>query len=108
MEAPSNNDTVVVISTSNFQISKEIALPQITPAGLADIELTPGGSYAYVVLHGSVSSGGMIVLISLSSLSVSYTLPLTTAPAIVIPITQSMGTYLVNDVMLPPVTGLHC
>ncbi|MCG3109642.1 hypothetical protein L3N51_01937 [Metallosphaera sp. J1] len=108
LEAPSNNDTVVVISTSNFQIVKEIALPQISPPGLADIEITPGGSYAYVVIHGSVSAGGMIVLISLSTLSVSYTLPLTTAPAIVIPITQSMGTYLVDQVMLPPVTGLHC
>ncbi|QKR00160.1 YncE family protein [Metallosphaera tengchongensis] len=108
LEAPSNNDTVVVISTSNFQIVKEIPLPQITPAGLADIEITPGGSYAYVVIHGSVQTGGMIVLISLSSLSVSTTLPLTTAPAIVIPISQSMGTYLVNQVMLPPVTGLHC
>ncbi|MEM0072939.1 MAG: YncE family protein, partial [Metallosphaera sp.] len=108
LEAPSNNNTVVVISTSNFQVVKEISLPEISPAGLADIEITPGGSYAYVVMHGSVSTGGMIALISLSTLSLSYTLPLTTAPSIVIPITQSFGAYLVNNVMLPPVTGLHC
>ncbi|MEM3777345.1 MAG: YncE family protein, partial [Metallosphaera sp.] len=108
LEAPSNNNTVVVISTSNFQVVKEISLPEISPAGLADIEITPGGSYAYVVMHGSVSTGGMIALISLSTLSLSYTLPLTTAPSIVIPITQSLGAYLVNNVMLPPVTGLHC
>jgi len=108
LEAPSNNDTVLVISTSNFQVIKEIPLPQISPAGLADMELTPDGQYAYVVMHGSPTSGGMVALISISTLSLYSQLPLTTAPAIVIPIPSTTANYLVNQVLLPPVTGLHC
>jgi len=108
LEAPSNNDTVVVISTSNFQVVKEIQLPQINSPGLADIEIAPGDQYAYVVIHGNVNTGGMIVLISLSSLSVAYELPLTTAPAFVIPVNLGMANYLLSQVMSPPVTGLHC
>jgi DNA-binding beta-propeller fold protein YncE len=108
LEAPSNNDTVLVISTSNFQVIKEIPLPQISPAGLADMELTPDGQYAYVVMHGSPTSGGIVSLISISTLSLYSQLPLTTAPAIVIPIPSTTANYLVNQVLLPPVTGLHC
>lgn len=108
LEAPANKNEVVVISTSTFSIVKNISLPSISPQGLADIEIAPGGAYAYVVLHGSVSSGGMIVLINLNTMSVAYEVPLTTAPAIVLPMSTSYATYLVDNVMLPPITGLHC
>ena len=108
LEAPINKDEVIVISTSNFEIVKNITLPSISPQGLADIEVVPGTDYAYVVIHGSVSSGGMIVLIDLNTLTVAQEVPLTTAPAIVLPMSASYATYLVNNVMLPPVTGLHC
>lgn len=108
LEAPSNANQIVVISTSTFTIVKNISLPQTASPGLADIELTPGGSYAFAVIHGNVQNGGMIVLISLSSLSVAYQIPLTTAPAIVLPLETSTATYLVDNVLLPPVTGLHC
>ncbi|BFH73041.1 YncE family protein [Sulfurisphaera javensis] len=108
LEAPSNKDEIVVISTSNFQIVNTISLPSINPAGLASIGITPGGSYAYVIIHGSVSSGGMIVLINLQTLSIAYEVPLTTAPAFVLPVSVSTATYLVDNVLLPPITGLHC
>ncbi|BFI74655.1 YncE family protein [Sulfurisphaera ohwakuensis] len=108
LEAPSNKNEVVVISTSNFQITQTISLPSINPQGLADIGITPGESYAYVVMHGSVSSGGMIVLINLQTLSVAYEVPLTTAPAFILPVSVSTATYLVDNVLLPPITGLHC
>jgi DNA-binding beta-propeller fold protein YncE len=108
LEAPTNKNEVVVISTSSFSIVNTISLPSISPQGLAEIGITPGGSYAYVVIHGSVSSGGMIVLISLNTMSIAYEVPLTTAPAFVLPISESTGGYLVDNVMLPPITGLHC
>jgi len=108
LEAPINKNEVVVISTSSFSIVNTISLPSISPQGLAEIGITPGGSYAYVVIHGSVSSGGMIVLISLNTMSIAYEVPLTTAPAFVLPISESTGGYLVDNVMLPPITGLHC
>lgn len=108
LEAPINKNEVVVISTSSFSIVNTISLPSISPQGLAEIGITPGGSYAYVVIHGSVSSGGMIVLISLNTMSIAYEVPLTTAPSFVLPISESTGGYLVDNVMLPPITGLHC
>ncbi|BCU69081.1 YncE family protein [Stygiolobus caldivivus] len=108
LEAPANKNEVVVISTSTYSVVNTITLPSISPAGLAEIGITPGGSYAYVVIHGSVTSGGMIVLISLSSMSVAYEVPLTTAPSFALPISVSTGSYLVDNVMLPPITGLHC
>ncbi len=108
LEAPGNANEVVVISTSSFTVVKTISLPSTASPGLSEIELTPGGSYAYTVIHGNVKTGGMIVLISLSSMSVAYEVPLTTAPAVVVPLQTSAGTYLVDNVLLPPVTGLHC
>ncbi|TRM96163.1 YncE family protein [Sulfolobus sp. B1] len=108
LEAPSNANQVVVISTSSFNVVKNITLPQTSSPGLAEIGLTPGGSYAFVIIHGNFQTGGIIVLISLSSLSVAYEVPLTTAPAIALPVQVSTGNYLVNNVLLPPVTGLHC
>ncbi|MDT7862251.1 MAG: YncE family protein [Saccharolobus sp.] len=108
LEAPANENEVVVISTSNFSIIENITLPSTSSPGLSEIQLAPGGNYAYVVIHGNPQSGGMIVLISLSSMGIAYEIPLTTAPAIVLPLQTSAGTYLVDNVLLPPVTGLHC
>ncbi len=108
LEAPANANQVVVVSTSSFTVVKNITLPQTSSPGLAEIGITPGGSYAFVVVHGNVQTGGIIVLISLSSLSVAYEVPLTTAPAIVLPLEMPAGNYLVDNVLLPPVTGLHC
>jgi len=86
LEAPSNSNQIAVISTSSFQVVKTISLPSFKVQGLGDIEVLPGGQYAYVVVHGNIQQGGLIVLISLSSLTVSSYVPLTTAPAVVIPI----------------------
>lgn len=108
LEAPANENEVVVISTLNFNIIENITLPSTSSPGLSEIQLAPGGNYVYVVIHGNPQSGGMIVLISLSSMSIAYEIPLTTAPAIVLPLEKSAGTYLVDNVLLPPVTGLHC
>ncbi|SAI86738.1 YncE family protein [Saccharolobus solfataricus] len=108
LEAPSNANQVFVISTSTFQIAKTIDLPTFSVKGLADIELMPGGQYAYVVIHGNIQSGGIIALISLSSLTVSSYVPLSTAPAVIIPVQNQVATYLVDNVLLPPVSGLHC
>ncbi|MEM0363228.1 MAG: YncE family protein [Sulfolobaceae archaeon] len=108
LEAPANANQVFVISTSNFQVVKIINLPTFSVSGLADIGVLPGNNYAYVVMHGNVNSGGIIVLISLSNLEVTTYVPLTTAPAFVIPIQNNEASYLVNNVLLPPVSGLHC
>ena len=108
LEAPLNSNEIVVISTSTFQVVKTISLPSFSVKGLGDIEVLPGGQYAYVVVHGNIQEGGLIVLISLSSLTVSNYIPLTTAPAVVIPIQNSEASYLVDNVLLPPVSGLHC
>ncbi|AWR98017.1 YncE family protein [Acidianus sulfidivorans JP7] len=108
LEAPANANEVVVISTSSFTVTDTINLPSTSSPGLSEIEITPGGSYAFVVIHGNVNTGGMIVLISLSTMQVAYQVPLTTAPAAVIPLQLSTASYLVDNVLLPPVTGLHC
>ncbi|ARM76862.1 YncE family protein [Acidianus manzaensis] len=108
LEASASTNEVAVISTSSFTVTNTISLPSTSSPGLSEIEITPGGSYAFVVIHGNVKTGGMIVLISLSSMSVVYQVPLTTAPSAVIPLQTSAATYLVDNVLLPPVTGLHC
>ncbi|MEM3857651.1 MAG: YncE family protein, partial [Thermoprotei archaeon] len=68
--------------------------------------------YAYAIQHGNPSTGGIIYLISTSTLTGSNavigSIPLTTAPAIVLPVTVSYATYLADNILLPPVTGLHC
>jgi DNA-binding beta-propeller fold protein YncE len=108
LEASADSNEVAVISTSSFSLVKVISLPSTSAPGLSDIVITPDGQYAYTVIHGNVKTGGMIVLISLSSLSVSTQVPLTTAPSIVLPMTGNAESYLVDNVLLPPVTGLHC
>ncbi len=108
LEASASSNDVAVISTSSFSVVKVISLPSTSSPGLAGIGITPGGQYAYTVIHGNVNTGGMIVLISLSSMSVAYQVPLSTAPSVVIPISSNAENYLVDNVLLPPVTGLHC
>ncbi|BBG27736.1 YncE family protein [Sulfuracidifex tepidarius] len=108
LEASADSNEVAVISTSSFSVVNTINLPSTSTPGLSGIAIAPGGQYAFTVIHGNVNTGGMIVLISLSSMSVAYQVPLSTAPSFVVPMTGSAENYLVNNVLLPPVTGLHC
>ncbi len=108
LEASADSNDVAVISTSSFSVVNTINLPSTSTPGLSGIAIAPGGQYAFTVIHGNVKTGGMIVLISLSSMSVAYQVPLSTAPSFVVPMTSSAESYLVNNVLLPPVTGLHC
>ena len=95
LEASSSSNVVDVISTSNFQIVNTLSLPPSSSPGLADIELTPDANYAFVVMHGTPTTGGIIYLIPLASVAtISASLLLTslgsialnTAPAFAIPI----------------------
>ena len=101
-----------MISTSNFAVANTINLPASASPGLADMEITPDGSSAYVVMHGTPTTGGIIYIISLSTVTTatgaSSSIPLTTAPAFTVPISTKFGTYLADNVLSPPVTGLHC
>lgn len=109
LEASADKNQVAVISTSNFSVVKIISLPSTSVQGLTSIFLAPGGQYAITAIHGDPSSGGIIVLISLSDFSIAYQIPLTNAPAILLPIDTSTTNYLLNNnVLNPPTTGLHC
>ena len=115
LEASGASNVVDVISMSNFQLVNTLSLPASTSPGLSDMTLTPDSNYAYVVMHGTPTTGGIIYLIPLaniatlsSSASSFGSIGLTTAPAIAIPISIQSGTYLADNVMSPPVTGLHC
>ena len=76
------------------------------------MELTPDGHDAYVVMHGTPTTGGIIYLIALSGVATESgpdgSIALTTAPAFAIPISVAYGNFLADDVLSPPVTGLHC
>jgi DNA-binding beta-propeller fold protein YncE len=112
LEASGATNVIEVISTSNFAVVNTINLPASTSPGLADMEITPDGLNAYVVEHGTPATGGIIYLIPLATISTttapSGSIPLTTAPAFAIPISIQFGTYLADNVLSPPVTGLHC
>jgi DNA-binding beta-propeller fold protein YncE len=112
LEASGSTNVIEVISTSTFAVVNTISLPASGSPGLADMELTPDGANAYVVMHGTPTTGGIIYLISLATASTasgpSGSIPLTTAPAFAIPISVQYGTYLADNVLSPPVTGLHC
>jgi DNA-binding beta-propeller fold protein YncE len=112
LEASGSTNVVEVISTSTFTVVNTIDLPASGSPGLADMEITPDGASAYVVMHGTPTTGGIIYLISLASVSTASTptgsVPLTTAPAFAIPISTQYATYLADSVLSPPVTGLHC
>ncbi len=112
LEVSSSTNVVDVISTSTFAVVNTINLPASGSPGLSDIGVTPDGLNAYVIMHGTPSSGGIIYLIALATASTatgpSGSIALTTAPAIAIPISTQYGTYLADNVLSPPVTGLHC
>jgi DNA-binding beta-propeller fold protein YncE len=110
--ASGSTNVVEVISTTNFAVVNTINLPASASPGLADMEVTPDGANAYVVMHGNPTSGGIIYLISLATATTasgaSSSIALTTAPAFTVPISAKYGTYLADNVLSPPVTGLHC
>lgn len=112
LEASSSTNVIEVVSTSNFAVVNTINLPASSAPGLADMEITPDGLNAYVVEHGTPATGGIVYLVSLATVMTasgpSGSIPLTTAPAFAIPISIQFGTYLADNVLLPPVTGLHC
>jgi DNA-binding beta-propeller fold protein YncE len=112
LEASGATNAIEVISTTTFTVVNTINLPTSTSPGLADMEITPDGQNAYVVMHGTPSTGGIVYLLSLSTVSTANaataSIPLTTAPAFAIPISTQFGTYLADQILSPPVTGLHC
>lgn len=112
LEASSSTNVIEVISTSTFAVANTISLPSSASPGLGNMEITPDGLNAYVVEHGTPTTGGIIYLIPLANVATttgpSGSIPLTTAPAFAIPISIQFGTYLADNVLLPPVTGLHC
>ena len=112
LEASGATNVVEVVSTSTFAVVNTINLPPSAYPGLADMEITPDGLSAYVVMHGTPTTGGIIYLISLASVTTAAgpaaSIPLTVAPAYAIPISIQFGTYLADNVLSPPVTGLHC
>lgn len=113
LEASGSSNVVSIISTSTFKQVNAINLPPSSVPGLADIELTPDSNYAFVIQHGSPATGGIIYIIPTSNLESSNAAPsasiaLTTAPAFAVPVPAKLGTYLADQVLSPPVTGLHC
>jgi hypothetical protein len=112
LEASGSTNVVEVISTTSFTLVNTINLPASGAPGLADMEVTPDGASAYVVMHGTPATGGIIYLLPLSFISTvagpSGSIALTTAPAFAIPVSTQFGTYLADHVLSPPVTGLHC
>jgi DNA-binding beta-propeller fold protein YncE len=112
LEASGSTNVVEVISTVTFAVVNTINLAASASPGLADMEITPDGANAYVVMHGNPTTGGIIYLIPVataaSATGPSSSIPLTTAPAFTLPISAQFGTYLANNVLSPPITGLHC
>ncbi|MDA4121838.1 MAG: YncE family protein [Thaumarchaeota archaeon] len=112
LEASGATNVVEVISTSTFTVVNTINLPASASPGLADMEITPDGDSAYVVMHGTPTTGGIIYMISLSTVTTATgptgSIALTTAPAYAIPISIAFATFLADNVLSPPVTGLHC
>lgn len=109
LEVSSATNVVEVISTSTFDVVNTINLPASASPGLSEINITPDGDNAFVVMHGTPSTGGIIYLISLANVATatgpSGSIPLSTSIGIVIPITLQYATYLEDNVLLPPVAG---
>ena len=113
LEASGSSNVIDVISLSNYKVVNSITLTASSSPGLADMAITPDSNYVYVIQHGTPKTGGIIYLIPLSNIgssgaSPSVSIPLTTAPSIALPISIKSGNYLANNVLSPPVTGLHC
>ncbi|MDA4133085.1 MAG: YncE family protein, partial [Thaumarchaeota archaeon] len=109
LEVSSATNVVEVISTSNFAVVNTIDLPASASPGLSEINLTPDGNNAFVVMHGTPTTGGIIYLISLANVATatgpSGSIALSTSIGTVIPITSQYATYLEDYVLLPPVAG---
>jgi DNA-binding beta-propeller fold protein YncE len=112
LEASGASNSVAVISLSDFKVVNTINLPQSSAPGLANIQITPDGNYVYVNQPGIPTTGGIIYMFSLSNIATAsgpvVSIPMTTAPSFAIPISMTLGNYLADNVLLPPVTGLHC
>jgi DNA-binding beta-propeller fold protein YncE len=112
LEASGTSNSVAVISLSDFKVINTINLPQSSAPGLANMQITPDGNYVYVNQPGTPTTGGIIYMFSLSNIATAsgatVSIPMTTAPSFAIPISMALGNYLADNVLLPPVTGLHC
>ena len=69
LEASGASNVVDVISMSNFQLVNTLSLPASSSPGLSDMTLTPDSNYAYVVMHGTPTTGGIIYLIPLANIA---------------------------------------
>jgi WD40 repeat protein len=109
LEVSSATNVVEVISTSSFAIVNTIDLPASASPGLSSINITPDGLNAYVVMHGTPATGGIIYLLSLANVATATgpteSIALSTSIGTVIPITAQYATYLEDYVLLPPVPG---
>jgi hypothetical protein len=109
VEVSGATNVVEVVSLSNFAVVNTIDLPASASPGLSVINLTPDGDNAYVVMHGTPATGGIIYLLSLATISTatgpSGSIALSTSIGTVIPITSQYATYLEDYVLLPPVAG---
>ncbi len=112
LEASGTSNSVAVISLNQFKVMNTINLPQSSAPGLANMQITPDGNYVYVNQPGNPATGGIIYMFSLSNIATAsgaaVSVPMTTAPSFAIPISMTLGNYLADNVLLPPVTGLHC
>jgi len=112
LEASGATNVIEVVSVADFTVVNTIILPSSGAPGLADMELTPDGANAYVVMHGTPATGGIIYIIPLANIATvsaaSASIALTTAPSFALPISMDYATYLANNVLSPPTTGLHC
>ncbi len=112
IEGSGTSNSVAVISLSDFKVVNTINLPQSSAPGLANMQITPDGNYVYVNQPGNPATGGIIYMFSLSNIATAdgatISVPMTTAPSFVIPISMTLGNYLADNILLPPVTGLHC
>jgi DNA-binding beta-propeller fold protein YncE len=109
LEVSSATNVIEVVSTSSFAVVNTIDLPASASPGLSSINITPDGLNAYVVMHGTPATGGIIYLISLANVATATgpvgSIALSTSIGTVIPITLQYATYLENNVLLPPVAG---
>lgn len=112
LEASASTNQIAVVSTKNYTVINVINLPATSAPGLADIELTPDMQNFYVVEHGNVNTGGVVYIIPVSQITSSSPqmteLALSTAPSVALPISTSFGNFLADNVLQPPVQGLHC
>jgi hypothetical protein len=109
LEVSSATNVVEVVSMSNFAVVNTIDLPASASPGLSSINITPDGLNAYVVMHGTPATGGIIYLLPLANITTETgpfeSIALSTSIGTVIPITIEYATFLEDYVLLPPVAG---